>query len=335
MKSRRTIVYGILASLFVIYVSGCTINNEESQIEISSQSNEQIVTETTSSEKEIESESSESVVETLLLNSIPSFSAEPYTEINSNIPFFTESDKQSVEAFEYYSDLDDLGRCGPAYANICVELQPTEERGTIGNVRPSGWHTVKYNEIIDGNYLYNRCHLIGYQLAGENANEKNLITGTRYLNVIGMLYFENMVDDYVEQTHNHVLYRVTPIFCDNDLVARGVQMEAWSVEDSGSGICFNVFCYNVQPGIVIDYSSGESYIDNTVQEEHENNELGNLVTPQEDTYILNTNTRKIHLPSCSSVNDMTEKNKQEYTGDLNDLLANGYALCKRCLDCQD
>lgn len=186
------------------------------------------------------------------------YAGQPYTVIKDNVPDFTEEEKSCTQAFEYYGELDALGRCTVTFANVCPQTQPTEKRGTIGQVRPSGWHTVKYNDLIDGNYLYNRCHLIGYQLTGENANVSNLITGTRYLNVEGMLPFEDMVDDYVDQTKNHVLYRVTPIFKGDELVARGVRMEAWSVEDAGTGICFDVFCYNVQPGIVIDYATANS-----------------------------------------------------------------------------
>lgn len=189
---------------------------------------------------------------------IPVYAGQPYTVIKDNVPDFTEEEKSCTDAFEYYGDLDTLGRCTVTFANVCPQTQPTEKRGTIGQVRPSGWHTVKYNDLIDGNYLYNRCHLIGYQLTGENANVSNLITGTRYLNVEGMLPFEDMVDEYVDETGNHVLYRVTPIFKGDELVARGVRMEAWSVEDAGTGICFDVFCYNVQPGIVIDYATGDS-----------------------------------------------------------------------------
>lgn len=189
---------------------------------------------------------------------IPVYAGQPYTVIKDNVPDFTEEEKSCTDAFEYYGDLDTLGRCTVTFANVCPQTQPTEKRGTIGQVRPSGWHTVKYNDLIDGNYLYNRCHLIGYQLTGENANVSNLITGTRYLNVEGMLPFEDMIDDYVDEIGNHVLYRVTPIFKGDELVARGVRMEAWSVEDAGTGICFDVFCYNVQPGIVIDYATGDS-----------------------------------------------------------------------------
>lgn len=191
------------------------------------------------------------------LDEIPEFSNEPYVMIHENLPFFEESDKTTT-AFENYSQLDDLGRCGVAYANICKEIMPSEKRGEIGNIKPTGWHTVRYDDLVEGKYLYNRCHLIGYQLAGENANEKNLMTGTRYFNVVGMLPFENQVASYVEETNHHVLYRVTPIFEGNNLIANGVQMEAFSVEDEGEGICFNVYIYNQQPGIKINYLTGES-----------------------------------------------------------------------------
>lgn len=198
----------------------------------------------------------ENTLSEFVLADVPDYSGTPYIEINNNNPFFNDTDKVT-DAFENYSELDSLGRCGVAFANICPEIEPTEERGAIGSVKPSGWHTIKY-DCVDGKYLYNRCHLIGYQLAGENANEKNLITGTRYMNVDGMLPFEDIVDDYVDATQNHVLYRVTPFYNDNELVARGVLMEAYSVEDNGSGVCFNVFCYNIQPGVAIDYATGES-----------------------------------------------------------------------------
>lgn len=193
------------------------------------------------------------------LEEIPPFDGTPYVEINGNIPDFDETDC-TTESFESYSELDALGRCGVAFANVGIDLMPREERGSIGQVKPSGWHTVKY-DCVDGKYLYNRCHLIGYQLTGENANEKNLITGTRYLNVEGMLPFENMVDDYVEATNNHVLYRVTPVYEGDNPVANGVLMEGWSVEDQGRGICFYVYVYNCQPGVEIDYATGESWLE--------------------------------------------------------------------------
>lgn len=210
-------------------------------------------------EQQEQTEPEQSSAETALSpDSIPAYEGEPYVVINDNKPFFSETEL-STTSYEHYSELDALGRCGVAYACVGMELMPTEERGDIGPVRPSGWHTVKY-DVVDGKYLYNRCHLIAYQLSGENANERNLITGTRYLNIEGMLPFENMVADYVRETGNHVMYRVTPIFAGDEPVARGVQMEAESVEDSGAGILFHVYCYNVQPEIEIDYATGDSVL---------------------------------------------------------------------------
>jgi len=195
-----------------------------------------------------------------MFTAIPAYSGEPYAVVNGNIPYFTDSDMTS-ESFEYYSDLDELGRCGTAYSSVGTDLMPTEKRGSISKVKPSGWQVSKY-DFVDGKYLYNRCHLIGYQLTAENANEKNLITGTRYLNVDGMLPFENLVADYVKETENHVLYRVTPVFEGNNLVASGVLMEAESVEDAGDGVEYCVYVYNVQPGVEIDYATGENHTSN-------------------------------------------------------------------------
>ena len=198
-------------------------------------------------------------VTAIYLDDIPPFSGEPYVAVNGNEPSFLPGE-MTTSSYEVYSPLDGLGRCGAASACVGVDLMPTEERESIGQVKPSGWQSAKY-DCVDGKYLYNRCHLIGFQLAGENANEKNLITGTRYLNVTGMLPFENDVADYVQRTDNHVLYRVTPVFVGTELVARGVQMEAYSVEDAGDGVCFNVFAYNAQPGVIIDYATGESWLE--------------------------------------------------------------------------
>lgn len=254
------------------------------------------------------------------LSQVPAYSGEPYVVVNNNIPFFKDSDL-TTEVFEKYSDLDSLGRCGAAYANVCQEIMPTEKRGAIGMVKPTGWQTVKY-DWVDGKYLYNRCHLIGYQLSGENANEKNLITGTRYLNVDGMLPFENLVADYVHETDHHVLYRVTPVFENSNLVASGVLMEAQSVEDDD--VLFCVYCYNVQPKVTIDYATGESHAseDTNIQETSQ--------STGEQTYIVNENTKKFHLPSCSSVKDMNSGNKREFTGDRQELLDEGYSACKTC-----
>lgn len=189
-------------------------------------------------------------------STVPDYSGTPYYTVNGGIPYFSQ-DEITVSDYEQYGELDCLGRCTTAVSCVGVSLMPTEERGNIGSIKPSGWHTVKY-DCVSGKYLYNRCHLIGYQLTGENANERNLITGTRYLNIEGMLPFENMVADYIKETKNHVMYRVTPIFVGEELLSRGVLMEAYSVEDSGEGICFNVFVYNVQPSVAIDYATGES-----------------------------------------------------------------------------
>lgn len=262
------------------------------------------------------------------LADIPSYTGSPYTQINDNIPDFSSEDHTS-EAFETYSDLDELGRCQEAYANVGQELMPTQKRGKIGQVKPSGWQTVKYDDV-DGGHLYNRCHLIGYQLTAENANEKNLITGTRYMNVDGMLPFENMVADYIKETGNHVLYRVTPIFNGDDLVARGVEMEAESVEDDGEGIQFHVFCYNVQPGIGIDYATGDSWEEEAIPLAEEPDEEQTQAAYEENTYIINVNTGKFHYPECSSVKQMNESNKQTYTGSREDLISQGYESCKRC-----
>ena len=285
---------------------------------------------------------------------VPAYSGEPYTAVNNNEPYFT-SDNLTTEAFENYSELDALGRCGVAYANVCLETMPTEKRGSISEVKPTGWHSVKYDNV-DGKSLYNRCHLIGYQLTAENANQQNLITGTRYLNVDGMLPFENMVADYVKETDNHVLYRVTPIFTGDNLVADGVLMEGYSVEDEGDGICFCVYAYNVQPEITIDYATGDSWLSsekgNSDSSSGGNSAVSQSAADKSGTqqaavqtesvketsapvstgteYILNTNTKKFHYPSCSSVKQMKASNKKEYTGSRDDLIAQGYDPCKKC-----
>ena len=282
----------------------------------------------------VETEAEETTTTTTIdLSSIPEYSGDPYVEINGNVPDFDESDLTTT-SFETYSSLDSLGRCGVAYANIGTDLMPAddEERGDISSVEPTGWHSVTY-DIVESGYLYNRCHLIGYQLTAENANEKNLITGTRYLNVDGMLPFENMVADYIEETGNHVLYRVTPIFEGDNLVASGVQMEAMSVEDSGEGILFNVYCYNVQPGVEIDYATGDSWLEGeeaSTEEETEESSSSSSSSDSETTYILNTNSKKFHYPDCSSVSQMSESNKEEYTGTREELIEMGYEPCGNC-----
>lgn len=299
-----------------------------------------------------------------LLAEIPPYSGSPYVVIGDNIPEFGIEVDIGV-SFEYYSELDSLGRCGPAFANIGQDLMPVEPRGEIGSVRPSGWHTIKYDCIAD-RYLYNRCHLIAFQLTGENANEKNLITGTRYMNVEGMLPFEEEVGNYIRETGNHVLYRVTPLFEGNNLVATGVRMEAWSLEDEGSGVCFDVFIYNYQPDIVIDYATGNSHEAITatptptpavtatpmstpvvtatptstpvvtatptpaITENPTPVITGTPSAGGSPNYIANTNTGKFHLPGCSSVGEMAEHNKWYFYGSRDELIALGYVPCKRC-----
>ena len=311
----------------------------------------------------VESQTAENAeLQTLSATAVPAYTGEATVVLNDNKPYFTETE-YTTEAFERYSDLDSLGRCGVAYANVCEEIMPTEERGAIGMIKPSGWHTIKY-DCVDGKYLYNRCHLIGYQLSGENANEKNLITGTRYLNVNGMLPYEDQVADYVDATDNHVLYRVTPVFNGDNLVADGVELEAASVEDKGASLQFHVFCYNVQPGVVIDYKTGDSHLadgssvdsgsDSVSQKKNDvteqaaadkgitdkttvaataDTETASSTLPENTekvTYVLNKNTHKFHVPSCPSAADIKPKNRKEFTGTREDVVEQGYDPCKRC-----
>lgn len=261
------------------------------------------------------------------LSQVPKYNGEASVEVNGNKPYFTAKEKKNTKSFESYHKLDKLGRCGVAYANVCKDTMPTEERGAIGSVKPTGWHTVKYNGIVDGNYLYNRCHLIAYCLTAENANKKNLITGTRYLNIEGMLPYETKVANYVDRTGNHVLYRVTPVFKGDNLLASGVLMEGYSVEDKGKGIKFCAYAYNVQPDIKIDYKTGDSKL---ISDKSKN--TGNNSSDQEtkQTYIVNLNTKKFHNPNCRSVSSMSERNKKTYKGKRSSLINNGYSPCKIC-----
>ncbi len=250
------------------------------------------------------------------LEDIPEYSGKPYVLINNNEPEFAQEDYSS-KSYEKYLKLDKLGRCKGAVACVGCDLMPSGERNSISAIKPTGWQPSRYS-FIDGESLYNRCHLIAYQLTGESANRQNLITGTRYLNATGMLPFEEKVGNYVRATNNHVLYRVTPVFKDKELVARGVHMEALSIEDGGKDICFNVYCYNVQPGVEINYSTGENYLKSSDKNE------------KSETYIINTNNLKFHRPSCDSVKEMNEKNKKTYTGKRSDLINGGYAPCGAC-----
>ena len=277
-----------------------------------------------------------------VLSKIPEYSGSPYVVINGNIPSFNKYEL-TTKGYETYASLDSFGRCGGAVASCGREImpKPDEERGSISSVKPSGWVQAQY-DCVSGKYLYNRCHLIGWQLSAENANKRNLITGTRYMNTEGMLPFENMVADYIKETGNHVAYRITPIYDGSDLVATGVQMEAYSIEDNGEGICFNVFCYNVQPGVKIDYTTGRSWATEnnkettkkpvvapveTTKKQVETTREQNVITGQ---YILNINTKKIHNPNCHHVNKMSEANKKSYSGSLDDLYSQGYKTCGTC-----
>lgn len=248
-KKKQSIWQAIVSIIVVICIAIYGYMSQD--VEIASKINENSIENQTQNSQQVAFD----------LSTIPEYSSSPYVEINNNIPYFIEED-YTTEAFEKYSEWDSLGRSGVAFANVCKETMPKEgeERGDIGSVdNLSGWVQKRYDNLISNKYLYNRCHLIGWQLSGENANKNNLITGTRYLNTEGMLPFENQVAEYIDKNeNNHVLYRVTPIFEGNNLLASGVEMEAWSVEDKGEGIHFNVYCYNVQPGIVIDYATGES-----------------------------------------------------------------------------
>ena len=278
---------------------------------------------------------------------VPAYSGEPSVELNGNQPVFDEADRQR-SVFEDYSPLDEWGRCGAAYALIGRETMPNTPRESIEEVRPSGWHHDTY-DWVDQRFLFNRCHLIGWQLAAENANERNLITGTRTMNTQGMLPYENEVASYVQRTGNHVLYRVTPVFGDGNLVASGVLMEAESVEDGGAGVCFCVWCYNVEPGVAIDYRTGESYPDGTIASGPARaDEASSASKPTRGThaftvpgdefrvdeaqadYILNAHTGKFHLPDCPSAADMREYNKFPFAGTREQLVELGFTPCGYC-----
>lgn len=275
------------------------------------------------------------------LSNIPEYSGTPYVVLNNNVPNFSESD-YTTTSFEEYAPLDDLGRCGVAFANVGTDIMPTEERGSISSVKPTGWHSVKY-DIVDGKYLYNRAHLIGYQLTAENANKNNLITGTRYFNATLMLPYENMVADYIKETNNHVLYRVTPVFEGNNLVATGVQMEAKSVEDNGEGIEFNVFVYNVQPGITIDYATGDSAlsgeeITNTSSSSNSNNTSNNSsnttssnnTTSTEEIIIRGNSKSKIyHCPGQRDYENMADSDYLVNFNSEEEAISAGYRKASR------
>lgn len=306
-----------LILLLCVYLTGCITTNTEPTVIQTPEPQLRISDETSTQEITISEFS---------IDDVPEYSGTPYVTVNNNIPYFHE-DEITTTSFEDYPDLDELGRCRTCTACLSIDTMPPEgeTRGSIGMVKPAGWHTIRYDDLIADKYLYNRCHLIGWQLGNENANVNNLTTGTRYLNVDGMLPFENQVADYLCSTGNHVMYRVTPVFVGNELVCRGILMEAKSVEDDGCIFC--VYCYDVQPGITIDYATGDSWA--TGQEPEETADISSP-SGEMHTYILNTNSMKIHTPDCSSVENIADGNRQEYTGYIEDLESDGYTRCGNC-----
>ena len=311
----------ICAALVVFGLTGALTGTSSSEDASSSST-----TETSSSASSTPSFSTEGVALQLSELDVEEYSGSAYAEVNGGVPYFTEEEIVE-EAYEEYYPLDELGRATGAAACLSTELMPTEERGDISGVEPTGWSSDVY-DFVDGGYLYNRCHLIAYQLTGENANEENLITGTRYMNAGAMLDFENLVADYLESTGNHVMYRVTPVYDGDDLVATGVLMEAWSVEDDGEGVCFCVFVYNVQPGVEIDYATGDNWADGSVGEVDEDD--GYAVDENQYTYVLNTSSMKIHYSWCPAVDEMSEDNKLGYNGTVEEAEAMGYEPCGIC-----
>ena len=353
MKDKKRRTYGFLTGLLLILSVCLTSCGNQGQTDSGKDSNTQSGTKVAAEDHSAEEKGSDSE-SYVTVDDVPAYSGEPYVEVNDNQPEFTEEELTTV-SYEDYSELDELGRCQTAEACIGQDLMPTEARESISSVKPTGWRNKSY-DTVDGGYVYNRCHLIGFQLTGENANEENLITGTRYMNVEGMLPFEDEVAAYIEETDNHVMYRVTPVFEGDDLVASGVQMQAESVEDDGVGISFNVYVYNVQPYVVIDYKTGENWEGDEIAEPEGKWADGTEADPsdsksdskinaktdsaatskaeakdtKEQTYILNKNTKKFHKPECSGAKKIKAKNKGEYTGSRQTLIDEGYEPCGNC-----
>ena len=353
MKDKKRRTYGFLTGLLLILSVCLTSCGNQGQTDSGKDSNTQSGTKVAAEDHSAEEKGSDSE-SYVTVDDVPAYSGEPYVEVNDNQPEFTEEELTTV-SYEDYSELDELGRCQSAEACIGQDLMPTEARESISSVKPTGWKNKSY-DTVDGGYVYNRCHLIGFQLTGENANEENLITGTRYMNVEGMLPFEDEVAAYIKETDNHVMYRVTPVFEGDDLVASGVQMQAESVEDDGVGISFNVYVYNVQPYVVIDYKTGENWAGDEIAEPEGKWADGTEADPsdsksdskinaktdsaatskaeakdtKEQTYILNKNTKKFHKPECSGAKKIKAKNKGEYTGSRQTLIDEGYEPCGNC-----
>lgn len=308
----------ILAAAMLVSMTGCGSTNDKKE--------ESMKAPTT---VELQNRPQKGSMSAVTLADIPAYAGKPYAVINDNSPFFTEEEiAKATTSWEEYGDMDKLGRCSMCWASVGKDIMPTGERGSIGAVKPTGWHTVKY-DFVNGKYLYNRSHLIGWQLTGENANEKNLVTGTRSFNVDGMLPFENMVADYVREDDKRVLYRVTPMFDGNDLVCRGVLMEAISVEDNGDSVLFNVFVYNVQPGVKINYATGESSLDDE-QTAGTGDSDSEAASDVDATYVINTNSMKFHKEDCSSISSMNQANKKVVTSTRDELVSEGYSPCGIC-----
>lgn len=333
-KSIKLIAIIIVVLTIVVF---CTVNKMQSNLNELRNHSQVTTAAETAADTTAEAETFTWRTYSKTTGDIPMYTGSAYVTMNDNKPQFPDFD--TTTAFETYSEFDSLGRCGVAYANICKELMPTEERESISDVKPSGWiynnksNNNKYDtSLVDGGYIYNRCHLIGFQLAGENDNPKNLITGTRSMNVDGMLPFENMVADHIKEEGGHVLYRVTPYFVGEELVCRGVQIEAYSVEDDGNDICFNVFCFNRQEGVSINYLTGENSKqeilfdgDKTVATTVE------LVTALEaQKYVVNDNSKKFHKIDCSSVKKISSNNRVVLVGSRDELVNKGYTACKIC-----
>lgn len=330
MKDKKRRTYGFLTGLLLILSVCLTSCGNQGQTDSGKDSNTQSGTKVAAEDHSAEEKGSDSE-SYVTVDDVPAYSGEPYVEVNDNQPEFTEEELTTV-SYEDYSELDELGRCQSAEACIGQDLMPTEARESISSVKPTGWKNKSY-DTVDSGYVYNRCHLIGFQLTGENANEENLITGTRYMNVEGMLPFEDEVAAYIKETDNHVMYRVTPVFEGDDLVASGVQMQAESVEDDGVGISFNVYVYNVQPYVVIDYKTGENWEGDEIAEPEGKWADGTEAEPsdtKEQMYILNKNTKKFHKPECSGAKKIKAKNKGEYTGSRQTLIDEGYEPCGNC-----
>lgn len=355
MKRIRSLFLVLLLALSIV-LNGCSELTNTTPQNTTAKNDKENSKETPEKEKTDEKEEAETpapeptqittpapIISPIDLNSIPAYSDKSFVSINGNVPFFNSNEMSYSISNETYSNLDGSGRCGVAFAVVGTDLMPTGERGNIGSVKPTGWQTIKYDNV-GGKYLYNRCHLIGFQLSGENANVKNLITGTRYLNIEGMLPFENMVADYVKETKKHVLYRITPIFEGNNLLASGVLMEGYSVEDYGKGIQFCVYAYNVQPGITIAYANGDSVLSTTAAvvpapaptptptpaPPAPTPAPTTPVNPVSETYVLNTSTKKFHKPGCGSVKTIKDSNKGSFTGSRDELIKQGYSPCGNC-----